>query len=212
MAKSLKHRLAFSLEILLLMAVVCPPIAADAQSPSATTVPAPVYVDPVGVVPGSKAVARRITLVVADLERSLRFYEALGFRNDRRVEVTDPGSLKVFGLSPGTQLTFARLTSDNTLSTGRIDGGTIGLAQVHNRKLRTLRSQTRGETMLGTPILVMTTDDVDAIHARLAALGAEIIEPPISIGGGLRSMILRDPDGTRMEITQPPLPAPTAPR
>lgn len=172
-------------------------------------VPPPLYVDPASVVPGSKAVARRVTMVVADLERSLRFYEALGFRNDRRVEVTDEASLKVFGLPRGTRLTFARLTSDNTLSTGRIDGGTIGLAQVHNRRLRSLRARTGGETMIGTPILVMTTDDVAAIHARLASLGAEILEPPMEGSGGLRSMIVRDPDGTRMEITQPPLvPAP----
>lgn len=178
--------------------------ALSARAEATTTVPPPMYVDPATVVPGSKAVARRVTLVVADLDRSLRFYAALGFRNDRRVEVTDEASLKVFGLPSGTRLTFARLTSDNTLSTGRIDGGTIGLAQVHGRRLRSLRHVTRGKTLIGTPILVMTTDDVAAIHARLVALGAEILEPPMQASGGLRTMIVRDPDGTRMEITQPP--------
>ncbi len=188
-----------------LVATALLPCAAAAQTSASLAVPPPVYVDPTTVVPGSKAVARRVTMLVADLDRSMRFYEALGFRNDRRVEVTDAGSLKVFGLPPGTRLTFARMTSDNTLSTGRIDGGTIGLAQVHNRRLRSLRALTRGETMIGTPILVMTTDDVAAVHARLVALGAEILEPPLELGGGLKSMIARDPDGTRMEITQPPV-------
>jgi catechol 2,3-dioxygenase-like lactoylglutathione lyase family enzyme len=192
----------------LLVAAVLP-CAAAAQTAAPATVPPPVYVDPAAVVPGSKAVARRVTMLVADLDRSLRFYETLGFRNDRRVEVTDEASLKVFGLPPGTRLTFARLTSDNTLSTGRIDGGTIGLAQVCNRRLRSLRASTRGETMIGTPILVMTTDDVAAIHARLVAFGAEILEPPMDGSGGVRTMIVRDPDGTRMEITQPPVAAPT---
>lgn len=180
-----------------------PAHAADPTPPqSVTIVPPPIYTDPATVVPGSKAIARRVTLLVSDLERSKAFFEALGFKEDRRVEVTDPASLKVFGLPNGTRLTFIRLNTDNTLSTGRIDGGTLGLAQVHNRKLKKLRALTRGETMIGTPILIFTTDGVDAVHARLQTLGAEIIEPPMSAPGGLRSMVARDPDGMRMEITQ----------
>jgi uncharacterized glyoxalase superfamily protein PhnB len=95
-----------------------------------------------------------------------------------------------------------RLSSDNTLSTGRIDGGTIGLAQVHNRELAKLRDRTNGETLIGTPILIMTTDDLEAVHQRLRSIGAEILEPPMDAPGGLRSMVVRDPDGTRMEVTQ----------
>jgi catechol 2,3-dioxygenase-like lactoylglutathione lyase family enzyme len=181
-------------------------LAAQAADPVITTVPPPVFTDPATVVPGTKAVARRTTLLVSDLERSKRFYEALGFREDRRVEVSDAPSLKTFGLPLGTQLTFIRMTMDNTLSTGRIDGGTLGLAEVHNRRLKTLRRLTKGETMIGTPILIFTTDGVDAVHARLVALGAEILEPPMAASGGLRSMVARDPDGTRMEITQPGVP------
>jgi catechol 2,3-dioxygenase-like lactoylglutathione lyase family enzyme len=181
-------------------------LAAQAADPVITTVPPPVYTDPATVTPGTRAVARRTTLLVSNLERSRRFYEALGFREDRRVEVSDAPSLKTFGLPLGTQLTFIRMTMDNTLSTGRIDGGTLGLAQVHNRKLKTLRRLTKGETMIGTTILIFTTDGVDAVHARLVALGAEILEPPMAASGGLRSMVARDPDGTRMEITQPGVP------
>jgi catechol 2,3-dioxygenase-like lactoylglutathione lyase family enzyme len=176
------------------------PVPVAAQS--VVTVPPPVYTDPATVVPGSKAVARRITMLVSDLARSKQFYEALGFREDRRSEVGDDASLKVFGLPSGTRLTFIRMSTDNTLSTGRIDGGTLGLAQVHNRKLKRLRDRTRGDTMIGTTILIFTTDGVDAVHGRLQSLGAEIIEPPNSLPGGLRSMVARDPDGTRMEITQ----------
>jgi hypothetical protein len=95
------------------------------------------------------------------------------------------------------------MTMDNTLSTGRIDGGTLGFAQVHNRSLPRLRDASRGETLIGMPILVMTTDGIDALHARLQAIGAEILAPPFPAGGGLTSMILRDPDGMRMEISQP---------
>ena len=177
-------------------------------------VPAPVVGDPSTVIPGTKAVARRITMLVADLQRSKAFYEALGFKEDRRAEVSDAGSLKVFGLPAGTQLTFIRRSSDNTLSTGRIDGGTIGLAQVHNRQLKQLRRSTGGATLIGTPILIMTTDGVDSIYLRLKTMGAEIIEAPMAMPGGLRTMVARDPDGMRMEITQArlaPVPTPRQP-
>lgn len=162
--------------------------------------------DAAGVVdaPAAKSVARRTTFIVSDLERSIRFYVALGFINDRRVDVADAASLKVFGLPPGSRLTFARMTSDNTLSTGRIDGGTIGLAQVHSPALPALREIAGDAPSRGMPILVMTTDGIAAIHERLVALGAEILEPPMAMPGGMLTMIVRDPDGTRMEITELP--------
>jgi catechol 2,3-dioxygenase-like lactoylglutathione lyase family enzyme len=181
--------------------------ASPARPRNPNAVPAPVIGDPSKVVPGSKAVARRVTMVVSDLERTRRFYEALGFKEDRRVEVTDPASIEVFGLPPGSRLTFIRMGNDNTLSTGRIDGGTLGFAQVHEpRALQRQRDATRGETMIGTTISVMTTDDVEAIHSRLVAIGAEILKAPFPGSGGLKSMIVRDPDGQRMEVTQPPPP------
>ena len=79
-------------------------LAAQAADPVITTVPPPVYTDPATVPAGTKAVARRTTLLVSDLERSKRFYEALGFREDRRVEVSDAPSLKTFGLPLGTRM------------------------------------------------------------------------------------------------------------
>jgi catechol 2,3-dioxygenase-like lactoylglutathione lyase family enzyme len=177
--------------------------AAQAPAPRASPLlPPPVYTDPSTVVRGSKAVQRRITMLVADLEKTKKFYEALGFEETRRVDVKDADSLAVFGLPPGTELTFIRMTMDNTLTTGRIDGGTLGFAQVKNRTLPKLRDKTQGETMIGTPILVMTTDGADAVFARLQKLGVEVIVPPKATPGGGKTMILRDPDGTRMEITE----------
>jgi catechol 2,3-dioxygenase-like lactoylglutathione lyase family enzyme len=192
---------------LLLAFILAVPAAAQNPNPNSPSnpaqVPPPVYTDPATVVPGSKAVARRVTMLVADLDKTKRFYEALGFKEDRRVDVQDPESLAVFGLPPGTALTFTRMTNDNTLSTGRIDGGTLGFAQVKNRPLQNLRTVTKGETMIGTPILVMTTDGADAVHARLKAIDAEILAGPTATPNGGKTIIVRDPDGTRMEIFEP---------
>ena len=54
----------------------------------------------------------------------------------------------------------------------------------------------------GTPVpagqtasLAFTVDDIHAEHARLAALGFDIVAPPTARPWGAVNMILRDPDG-----------------
>jgi uncharacterized glyoxalase superfamily protein PhnB len=54
----------------------------------------------------------------------------------------------------------------------------------------------------------MTVDDVDALHARVAALAGEfglaISGPPKAHPWGEKSFLLTDPDGNRWEIAQSP--------
>lgn len=51
--------------------------------------------------------------------------------------------------------------------------------------------------------VTVEVDDVDAMAARLAARGAEIVEPPTDQSWGMRSATLRDPDGHLWEICRP---------
>ena len=46
----------------------------------------------------------------------------------------------------------------------------------------------------------LLVDDVDAEHARLAALGVEFDMPPTDAEAGIRLAFFRDPDGNRLEI------------
>jgi catechol 2,3-dioxygenase-like lactoylglutathione lyase family enzyme len=46
--------------------------------------------------------------------------------------------------------------------------------------------------------------DVDAEHARLAALGVEIVEPPVDQPWGLREARVRDPDGLLLVLVETP--------
>ncbi|MEM9798339.1 MAG: VOC family protein [Pseudomonadota bacterium] len=62
----------------------------------------------------------------------------------------------------------------------------------------------------GAPGGVMVTfvvADCDAVHAQAQTMGADIVAPPEDMPYGQRRMILRDPDGTILDIS-----APTAPR
>ncbi len=73
------------------------PAAVTSTSPA--TIAPPAVVDPASVVPGSKAVARRITLVVEDLERNLRSM-IVRDPDGLRMEVTQPSAAAFLPATP----------------------------------------------------------------------------------------------------------------
>ena len=97
-----------------------------------------------------------MTVEVAEV----RWTDATGFDPG----MTLAGSVVVTGAGTRTSSTSPGWASaatpeqSNTLSTGRIDGGTLGFAQVRSPVLKRLRDSTGRETTIGMPILVMTTD------------------------------------------------------
>jgi uncharacterized glyoxalase superfamily protein PhnB len=46
----------------------------------------------------------------------------------------------------------------------------------------------------------LDVDDVDAVHERAVAAGAEVLKPPIDEPWGRREMALRSPDGHRYMV------------
>jgi predicted enzyme related to lactoylglutathione lyase len=67
----------------------------------------------------------------------------------------------------------------------------------------------------GSMCLVVTVRDLDGTLARLKGLGAPVVSrggEPVTIGGGTRIVVVEDPDGHFVELSQPAeLPATTAP-
>ena len=49
----------------------------------------------------------------------------------------------------------------------------------------------------GTSGAYVVADDIDALHARAAAAGAEITDPPHDTDYGSRDFAMRDPEGNR---------------
>lgn len=45
--------------------------------------------------------------------------------------------------------------------------------------------------------------DCDAVHLRAQSLGAPIVEPPTDMPYGQRRLLLRDPDGTVIDVSAP---------
>lgn len=52
-------------------------------------------------------------------------------------------------------------------------------------------------------VLTFVVDDVAAVHARAAEIGAEILQPPTDLPYGQRRLLLSDPDGTPVDVSSP---------
>ena len=70
-----------------------------------------------------------------------------------------------------------------------------GAAQLH---LRIVGDDEESKIARGRSTLYVFTDDVDALHAELAAKGCVVEGPPQTYSYGMREMVLRDLDGNRL--------------
>ncbi len=61
----------------------------------------------------------------------------------------------------------------------------------------------------GGAYLTFVVDDVDAVFARAQELGAVVIEAPVDLFYGQRRAIIRDPEGTLVDLSAPTAPAPS---
>ena len=55
-------------------------------------------------------------------------------------------------------------------------------------------------------LLTFVVEDVDAVHREALGLGAEAIEAPRDLPYGQRRMLVRDPDGTPLDVSAPMAP------
>ncbi len=117
-----------------------------------------------------------VVLIVADLERSLRFYvELLGLRLGHRA-------------GPYAQL----------------DTGTTRVALYERSAMEETLALTLQPPSEDAPSfeLGFKVSDVDAIFSELVDMGARPVMPPSDRGWGQRSAYLRDPDGYLIEVVQ----------
>jgi lactoylglutathione lyase len=115
---------------------------------------------------------------ILDIDRSVAFYEALGFAEVARLPIRDE-AINVFMNMPGDG-DMPRL--ELTYNVGRTEPYEIGTGYGH---------------------IAITADDLDGTLARLAEQGIEPERPPYSVReGGSRLCFVRDPDGYRVEIIE----------
>ena len=115
---------------------------------------------------------------ILEIDRSVAFYEALGFAEVARMPIRDE-AINVFmnipgdGDSPRLELTY---------NIGREEPYEIGTGYGH---------------------IAITADDLDATLARLAEQDIAPEKPPYRVReGGSRIAFVRDPDGYRVELIE----------
>jgi lactoylglutathione lyase len=116
---------------------------------------------------------------VTDIERSVAFYQALGFAEIRRAPIRDE-AINVFMNQPGDG-TEPRL--ELTYNFG-VDHYELGTAYGH---------------------IAISAADLDQTLDELATLGIKPERPPYTVSeGGSRLCFVRDPDGYRCELIERP--------
>jgi lactoylglutathione lyase len=114
---------------------------------------------------------------ITDIDRSVAFYEALGFEEVGRIPIREE-AVNVFMNQPG-------------------DGDMPKLELTYNFGVNDY------DIGSGYGHIAITTDDLDAALARLAEQGIEPEKPPYSVReGGSRLVFVRDPDEYRVEIIE----------
>jgi lactoylglutathione lyase len=115
---------------------------------------------------------------ITDIDRSVSFYQALGFKEIGRVPIREE-AINVFmglpddGAEPRLELTY---------NVGREEPYEIGTGYGH---------------------IAITTADLHGTLERLGNQGIEPERPPYSVrDGGSRLCFVRDPDGYRIEIIE----------
>jgi predicted enzyme related to lactoylglutathione lyase len=90
-----------------------------------------------------------------------------------------------------------------TLGDGEVGGTEIVISEPHAG-----RSQADGDALQelltkgSLPILVFSTDDVNATFERVLASGAEVLQEPMDQPWGPRDCAFRDPSGNTVRIAQ----------
>jgi lactoylglutathione lyase len=112
---------------------------------------------------------------ITNPERSVAFYEALGFEKRRELPIRDE-AINIFMGLPGDE---DRL--ELTFNFG-VDSYELGTGYGH---------------------IAVTVDDLDGTLEQLAGQGIEPEKPPYSVReGGSRLCFVRDPDGYRIELIE----------
>jgi lactoylglutathione lyase len=116
---------------------------------------------------------------ITDPDRARSFYEALGFRFSRDMDIVRHGELEA------TNYFFSLGDDDDVLElTFNHDGRTYELGTGY------------GHIAIGV-------DDLDGTLAQLASQGIEPERPPYTVrAGGSRICFVRDPDGYRIELIE----------
>ncbi len=152
--------------------------------------------------PEAFATLERAAIMVKDRAATVKFYrDVLGY-----VEESTGTGIK---LPPGHPL---GLPAEATVSMSYMkshDGAYVALMGVEDAGLAPIDRPTGRDNAYNDVMLVHVTNNIDELHRRAVAGGYEVLSSPtLSRTGRAKQMLLRDPNGIKIEINQMLAPAP----
>jgi len=156
----------------------------------------------------------RVTIATAKLEESIRFYtDVLGAHISYDHSITpqpEPGAVSLLGPEGNTP---HRLVS---LQQGDIPVGMLGLLEYQDANI-IVPSLEKKPGMPHPMVLVIRVDDVEQVATRARELGLPIIRGPAfqaarGKGAAGNTLVIVDPNGVVLELSQPPIWDPEHPR
>jgi lactoylglutathione lyase len=132
------------------------------------------------------SVVNHVGHCVSDLERSRRFYtELLGFEVQREIQVPDEATARLLRVEPPVGLSAVYL-----------ERGGFVLELLHYDRSGNPPARERPLNEPGLTHLSVCVDDIDAVAARAAELGGEVLtDTHIGV-----AVTIRDPDGQLIEL------------
>lgn len=142
---------------------------------------------------------RRTTIVVGDMERSIAFYrDVVGLKVYYDQRISSPEEGRMLGVKDAA----IRIVS---LQSGDSAEGMVGLMSFESPQIKSREAVGR---LVSEPdvLLIFLTDEIEAVHDRMAAYGARVKCPPLEYeipGRGISAgLTCYDPDGIVLEFTQ----------
>lgn len=140
---------------------------------------------------------RRTTIMTADPDASLRFYrDTLGFTVEYDRIVEDPNQLAL--VAPG-----AKKGRTIALRQGAKLGGSVGLSWFDN--LKTMSGACDPAPVAGTTSMLILTDNLQAVYAKVKANGTPLISAPVAYDqtrGPTDAFTVFDPNCVRIGFAQ----------
>lgn len=133
-----------------------------------------------------------VGVCVSDLERSIAFYESLGFRESQRLRFSDEVSARILGLA------------ESDVDLVYLDADGVRIELIWHRRLEVERgSEVRPMTRPGYTHLSIFTTRYDAACAAVTQNGGRILaDTEVTFRWGNRGIMAVDPDGSRIEFIE----------
>jgi catechol 2,3-dioxygenase-like lactoylglutathione lyase family enzyme len=129
-----------------------------------------------------------VALTVADLDSCARFYEGLGFKEERRLSFEGEGAECVTGVRHASlKMAFLMLDDFRLELIQFTPPGRQSIAAINDP---------------GSGHICLRVQDIESVYSRLTERGTSFTSPPYHDASGVSMGYFTDPEGNRLEVLE----------